>query len=233
MGSAEALVNDRTFIGQWVAANGLAEALGLGTTFVLGGAAAGLTSADQGAAAVLGAALLAIALGVVLEGVFVGLAQGVVLNRRRPDVPLRSWVFATMWGAGLAWTLGMIPSTAVALSAAPAVEATAVEPARPVVLLLAAALGLVTGPVLGVAQWVVIRRRFERAGAWLWANAVAWSVGMTVIFAGMDLVPWDGPAAARMGAIYSTCLVAGVLVGCVHGPVLARLTRTGPRTEER
>ena len=88
---------------------------------------------------------------------------------------------------------------------------------------LAALLGLVTGPVLGVAQWVVLRRVVRRAQHWLWANAAAWGLGMPLIFLGMDLVPWGGSPPVIIAAIYVVCAATGAAVGAVHGLVLMRL----------
>ena len=216
---------DRTFYGRWIAANGLSEAAGLGTTFVLGSAAAPFLEAEPGVWGILGVAMLAVLLGTFLEGVVVGAAQGAVLHTRRPDISRRSWVDATAAGAGLAWLVGMVPSTAMALAEPASAEAPMQEPTLVLVLLLAALLGLVTGPILGVAQWVVLRRRVAGAASWLWANALGWALGMPVIFAGMDLVPWSGPPLLRAAAIYGVCLVAGLVVGSVHGAVLVRITR--------
>ncbi len=63
----------------------------------------------------------------------------------------------------------------------------------------------------------------ERAGRWLWANAVAWAVGMPVIFLGMDRVPWNGHPAAIIVAMYAVCAVTGTVVGSIHGRFLLRL----------
>jgi hypothetical protein len=208
-----------------MAANGLAEAVGLGATFVLGAAIAPFLERSQTLTAVVTVAVVAVVLGTFLEGVVVGLAQGVVLQRRAPQIALRSWVLATAVGAGLAWFIGMIPSSAMSL-ADPATNGPPMqEPALVVRLLFAAALGLATGPILGVAQWAVLRRRVAAAGSWLWANALAWALGMPVIVAGMDLVPWEGRPAMRSIAILTVCLIAGLVVGAVHGLVLLRLTR--------
>ena len=129
---------------------------------------------------------------------------------------------ATAVGAGLAWTLGMIPSTLMALMATtPAGDVPA--PSALVKYALAAAIGAATGPVLGVAQWTVLRRYVGRARRWLWANALAWSAGMPLVFLGMDLVPWKGPTAMIWTAIYVTCGASGILVGAVHGLVLRGL----------
>ena len=173
---------------------------------------------------------MAVLLGTLLEGVVVGIAQGVVLEARRPDVRRSAWVLATSLGAGLAWLVGMLPSTVMSLSAPPTELSAIQEPALLIQLLLAAGLGLVTGPILGGAQWAVLRRHFPRSASWLWANALAWAFGMPVIFAGMNLVPWTGMAGPRVAAIYSVCLAAGLIVGAVHGVVLMRMTRSAVGT---
>lgn len=215
---------------RWILANGWAEAAGLGTTFAVGHAVAPHLGAVTGVAAVLGGALLAVLSGVVLEGLVVGWAQARVLTRATSAVDRRGWIVATAAGAGLAWTLGMIPSTAMALrevgAAAPGETAPMQEPGALVQLALAVALGAVTGPILGLAQWVVLRRAVARAGSWLTANAMAWAVGMPVIFAGMDRVPWDGPRWAIVVALYAVTAVAGLVVGAIHGRVLLALLRS-------
>lgn len=218
------VLEERAFYRSWIVANGLAEAGGLGTTFVLGQAVAPIMEQMRGVTAILGGALAAVALGTLLEGVLVGMAQERVLTTRvglRPKV----WTIATAIGAGAAWALGMVPSTAMSLTATAAPGGVVSEPGALVQYSLAVGMGLVTGPVLGIAQWAVLRGAVRNAANWLWANAVAWGVGMPLIFLGMDRVPWTGHPAARMAAIYAVCAVTGLAVGAVHGRFLVRLLR--------
>jgi hypothetical protein len=215
---------DSFFYRRWIFANGWAEAVGLGTTFALGRLMAPSLERVTGALAILGTALIAITLGTLLEGILVGFAQERVLCDRLAPLQPRSWTKATAIGAGLAWTLGMIPSTLMAFPSPD--SAASAPPAEPSAILqygLAALLGLVAGPVLGLAQWFVLRRLVQRAGLWLWANAVAWAVGMPLIFLGMDFVPWNGPPAAMFLAIYAVCGAAGLVVGAIHGRFLLAL----------
>jgi hypothetical protein len=88
---------------------------------------------------------------------------------------------------------------------------------------LAMALGGALGALLGGAQWTILRRHTARAGAWIWANAVAWSVGMPCVFVGMDLVPWSGSPALVVLSIYAVGLFTGLLVGSIQGCVLVSL----------
>jgi hypothetical protein len=88
------------FYREWITANGLAEAAGLGTTFVLGRALAPILAAESSARGVIAGALGAVVAGIVLEGVVVGWGQGWVLGRYLPGVPVAEWVRATAIGAG-------------------------------------------------------------------------------------------------------------------------------------
>jgi hypothetical protein len=209
---------------RWILANSWSEALGLGTTFVLAGVLVPhLDQLDSVAAALLGVSG-AVLHGILLEGVLVGFAQARVMSVGFPGLSQRAWVVATAVGAGVAWLVGMVPSTVIGLveSEAPG-AAPPFEPHPVVVYFGAAALGAVTGPILAVAQWTVLRRHVRRAHRWLLANAVAWSAGMALIFVGMDrVVPWGGTPMAIGLALYAVCGVTGAIVGMIHGRWLLR-----------
>jgi hypothetical protein len=124
----------------------------------------------------------------------------------------------------------MVPSTVVAFAAADSAAAPSPEPAAVVRLALAFGLGLMAGPILGLVQWIVLRRLVAEAGRWLWANALAWGIGMPLIFAGMDIVPWEGRAAVVVSSVYAVCGAAGLAAGAIHGRVLVKLVATSARS---
>jgi hypothetical protein len=70
---------------------------------------------------------------------------------------------------------------------------------------------------------LVLRRYAGRAGLWVLANALAWAVGMPVVFLGAGAVPHETSAAVAITIVGLTCLGAGILVGAVHGLFLIRL----------
>jgi hypothetical protein len=215
------------FYARWIAANGWAEAAGLGTTLILGRAVAPALEREGGLAAILLAAVAAVILGILLEGVLVGSAQAWVLRAALRNLSAASWVRATMIGAALAWLLGMVPSTVAALMVSPPSSGAAhgSNPSAAVQYGLAVLLGAVTGPVLGLAQWLELRRHTARANRWILANAVAWALGMVVIFVGMDQVPWGRGGLAVVLGVYLVCGAAGLMVGATHGWVLRDLVR--------
>jgi hypothetical protein len=219
--------NDR-FYPRWILANAAAEGLGLGATLLLAQLVVStLEGWRPGPAAIVFSALLAVTLGTVLEGVLVGRLQGRVLAAHTRRIRAGEWTVATALGAGIAWVLGMLPSTLIGLfGAEPAPGSTPALPSgmpQWMLLALAATMGLVLGPVLAVAQWGVLRRVARRPWRWLAANAAAWALGMAVIFAGMGRVAWGGSLLGIAAGIFVTCTLAGAAVGAIHGWVLQRM----------
>ena len=218
-----------TFYRRWIVANGWAEAIGLGTTLLIGRSLASWLVSPGPTDIVLGAAA-AVVLGTLLEGVLVGAAQERVLRPVMARLRPGAWTAATALGAGAAWLVGMAPSTVLGLTTSSGQSAAPTEPPVSVQYALALLLGLVTGPILGSAQALVLRRHARRASRWLWANATAWALGMPVIFLGMDLVPWSRGGVAVALVIYAVCGLTGILVGVVHGRILRDIISSAPGT---
>jgi hypothetical protein len=205
---------------RWVGANAVGELAGLGLVAAIGASIVTQIGEPQDMGAILGFAALFVALG-LLEGLIVGAAQAQVL---RAFFQRRAWIAATVLGAALAWTLGMIPSTAMALAAGPAAEAQMAEPPALVQLALAVGLGAVAGAVLALPQWRLMRRTVGDAGSWIAANALGWMGGMPIIFAGIDFA-MGAEGIARMLIGGGTLLAAGAVVGAIEGVFLVRLLR--------
>ena len=210
----------KKFWWQWIAANSLAELLGLGTVAVLGFLAITQFGEPHGLVQSLSYAVLFVLLG-SFEGLVVGLAQARILRQRLPD--LRGWVRATVIGAVVAWALGMAPSTIMSINPTAATEL-APPFSESLVLLLAAGLGLIAGPLLAFFQWLCLHRYVpHRAAWWLPANAVAWMLGMPIIFLGAHLGSLGvNPIFIALGTGMSL-LGAGAVVGALHGRVLVWL----------
>lgn len=215
---------------QWVAANGIAELVGLGSVALAGYLAFRHFAEPTETAGIVAMAVAFVILG-AFEGAVVGIAQARVLRSRLPA--LRGWVRATVAGAMVAWAVGMVPSTVMRLTAtAPSVPPE--EPGLLVVLALAAGLGLAAGPILAAFQWLCLRAIIrQRALVWLPANAAAWAVGMPVVFLGARVHDFVSSVTLVVVAVVASLLAAGAVVGAVHGRVLLWLMRYGVAVEER
>jgi hypothetical protein len=209
---------------QWTLANAVAEALGLGGTLLAGIL---LFTRLEPLAGPVVSAILAVVMGTFLEGSIVGTAQWLVLRQAIPRLTWRQWTVATAIGAGIAWTLSMIPVTLIALSSPPADAASqpAQEPSAFVYYGAAAALGFVAGSILAVAQWRILLRYAQRAGWWLPANGCAWAFGMALIFVGTNLIPASGITFGIILVLITFVVMAGAVVGAIHGVALVWLLR--------
>jgi hypothetical protein len=209
---------------RWVAANAGAEAVGLGLTALV--AYLLFRSGEPSGAGALAAALALVVAGSV-EGLCVGAAQWSVLHRVLPRLAARRWIGATIIGAVVAWSLGLLPSLAAGGQATGDGAAQAFD--GPAQYLLAAAMGAVAGPILGGAQWWVLRSFVPGAGWWILANSLAWAAGMPLIFAVAGGVPAGIGVAGVVVLVLVTLALAGAVVGAVHGAVLVRLLAARPQ----
>ncbi len=203
---------------QWILANAVGETVGLGGTLLIGVL---LLLNAQKTVGVVPAAALAVLAGTFIEGIVVGTAQWLVLRRPLKSIRWRVWVLATAIGAFVAWTLGMIPSTGSDIGGA-----TSAQMSDLMVYALAAVMGFVLGSILGVPQWLVLRRHLPKAGWWVLANALAWMVGMVVVFVGTSFIPPEGITISVALMLLLFLFAAGAAVGAVHGLVLIWLLRS-------
>ncbi|MGH8866602.1 MAG: hypothetical protein ACRDYU_01245 [Actinomycetes bacterium] len=175
----------------------------------------GEPSSGAGAAV---AVSLAVAGGLV-EGAALGTAQAKGLAPWLPRLSRRRWVGVTVAVAGLGWAAASAPA---ALSGGGGGGS---EPAWPLVLGGAAALGAVMGTALGAAQSWVLRGHVAHPARWVVANAAAWAPAMVVIFVGAGLPSAAWPLAALAGTGTVTGLAAGGVLGVVTGRFLPRVAQ--------
>lgn len=89
------------------------------------------------------------------------------------------------------------------------------------VYVLAALMGL----VLGFAQWFVLGRHVARAALWMPSNALAWALGMVVVFVGVDAVVALKAGPGAFLATLATLLLTGTMVDAIHGLAVLWLLR--------
>jgi hypothetical protein len=142
-----------------------------------------------------------------LEGAVLGWSQARVLRRPLPSLSARRWVVGTSAAAALAWSFGMLPSTAHVLWSRWPV---------PLAVLAAAGLAVVLLCSIGAAQWLELRRHVPRAGRWVAATAAAWCAGL-VAFSAVTSPLWrpgQRPAViAAIGALGGVVMAVTVAAG--------------------
>lgn len=215
---------------RWVFANIVGEVIGLGAAGIIGVTLAWSIERSFGTFAGVALAVVMILVG-MFEGVVVGIAQWSALRQPFPKLRLAHWTLAATIGAFVAWTLGMTPSTLIDIgnTGAPA-SAPPFEMNDTLMYAFAAIMGVILGSILGFPQWLTLRRHVTRAGWWVPANAIAWAVGMPVVFLGASSAPTGIAGLIVTGLL--TGAAAGAVVGAVHGVALVWLSRQPLRQSE-
>lgn len=146
------------------------------------------------------------------EGLCLGTAQALGLR-----APALRWIGATMVLAvlGYAGSLGM--GAGGADDAAPSFW---------LILAAGAGMGLVLGPLMGLAQALAARGTVP-VGRWALANLVGWVPAMMLIMAGASLAErtWPLAGVAALGAV--TGALAGMAIGGATAYVLPTKSRRG------
>jgi hypothetical protein len=148
------------------------------------------------------------------EGLAVGFAQALVLERVLADLSRREWMVATAWGAVLAYALAAIWN--LMLNVTNGVFTVAV-------IIAGIFIGIAFLLAMGTTQWLVLRKHVPRAGWWIPANALAWPAGVAMPFITIALVPDGSPIAFHIIAGVVGGVLMGFFVGALTGAALVWL----------
>lgn len=194
----------------WVVATVVSEVVGLSIVAVVGATIGQLDSAStHGMLLLIGS----------LEGCILGFAQWLVLRRYIRHAGW--WIFATAVGAVFAWIIGLTVSVLMAFvyaSSSDRIQTTAFI--KGVIVL-----GAGVGAVMGFSQWLVLKAHIRNAVWWIFANAIAWSLGLLVAFIGAGLLSSAGFGLETALKVAATGVTMGAVVGGITGIALVWLFR--------
>lgn len=209
---------------RWVLANALGELVGLGGTFAVLAALYPTLSAMEGKAGVWAGFAVAVAAGLV-EATVVGLAQWWAMSPWATKVTRFAWWKATAIGAVLAYCLGYLPSTLMNAAETPATPV--VEPPTWQIIILAAGLGAIAALALSFMQQLELKKHYDKARKWIGANAIAWAVGMPIIFTGIDFSQKASHVAIAILIMAVILLISGAVVGFIQSVWLGEILTSG------
>ncbi len=202
---------------KWVLAYAITLAISVVPAFIYPGVneAIGATLGRNAAATIV--SMLALLSGILIA-ILAGMLQWLVLRQHV------RW--ANQWW--LATSVGWIAGGFLAPYAAFAVLG-----ARPPTLSFNAVTAPVSAAVVGILQWLVLRRRVRRAGWWVLASIASWVIGERLgLYVGFELAMRAGGAAYVFGQDLASIAfsasfeaVIGAMAGSMTGIVLVWLLR--------
>jgi len=150
--------------------------------------------------------------GGAVGGGFVALCQHLILRRRLTAINGWVWVTLVAWTAG--WASGWIAIDTF-FSALSSAQYARGMPLTAIGMPLTVVIGVMAGALVGLAQWVILRRHVKRAGWWIAATAGSWGLAFLSIAAGVGL------------------MYRGVIVGSITGAALIWLTSPRATSADR
>lgn len=204
---------------RWTAVCGLGEFLGIGVAAGIGFSVVMALGEPDTLAEKLFVILTAVVSGII-GGLVTGWLQWWVLREKFAAVKAKDWLFYTALGAAIGWILGMTPPTFLMGRGG---SAPSPEFSSALIALLAAGAGVVLGTLFGFFQWLELRKHTLQASRWILANAIAWTIGLAIIYLGASL-PTAETALATVILIGTVSgLLAGLSVGAITGLFLIKL----------
>ena len=143
---------------------------------------------------------LSIVLDAIVLGVCVGALQWDVLRHKFDHA--QWWILATVVGWGIGLPIGIFIIGNVA----------------------SVAVGLTIGAIVGIAQWLVLRRRVHPASLWIFANITTWAVSIAIIWTLMQAFGVEDGTLDLFVLPIGGCL-GSTLTGLITGGVLVWLLR--------
>lgn len=209
---------------RWVLANALGELIGLGGTFAILALLNPYLSSLEGTRGVWIGFAIAVAAGLV-ESAIVGNAQWWAMSPWTKPITRVAWWKATAVGAVIAYMLGYLPSTL--MSAEQATSTPVAEPPLWQIIILAAGLGAIAALALSFMQQLELKKHYDKARKWIGANAIAWAVGMPLIFIGIDFSQRVNHIALAILIMAVTLLISGAVVGFIESVWLSEILTSG------
>jgi hypothetical protein len=162
----------------------------------------------------------------VVEGSILGFFQWRVLRNRFPSLTALYWMGSTAAGAALCWLLGSLPGT-LASAAQPEAVTMGTPPLRFIVFFILLS-GLILGSILGIDQWLVLRKHANHSTRWIGANASGWAAALVWIFLGASIPSEQSHLSFILiiGATY--VILSGISFGMISWSFLKNLTPRVP-----
>ena len=163
-----------------------------------------------------------VAMTAALEGGLIGYFQWRVLRRLFPTMTSGPWVGATMIAAASGCVLSWLP-TSFALTAAIAARIGDLTPGPAVVIRVCLVTGALVGLVWGVSQYAVLRLHAHRAGSWIVASTMSWTISFICLYFAAFWPDRTVSPLIHVGLAAFAGLILGSALGLLQGRVLAGL----------
>ncbi len=161
------------------------------------------------------------------EGIIIGYVQWKSLSRLLVDFHPAIWIIITSLAAITGWLL-ILPPSVVFISFFSTLKLINAYYS----ILYAALAGMAFGGIIGIPQYFIIKRFYNKAFVWIMANALGWMLSFITVYLALLLLSHSTSLLLNFLIIILSCALSGLIQGILTGSALHFSMRIKGRTHK-
>lgn len=205
---------EQKFWNRWMLIYSFGEVLGIGVAAIIGRFLfIGFSSTSIAQSSAL--FFFVLVMSGAAEGIIIGYVQWKSLSRLLVDFHPAIWIITTSLAAITGW-LVILPPSVVFISFFSTLKLINVYYS----LLYAALAGMAFGGIIGIPQYLIIKRFYTKASVWIIANALGWMHSFITIYLGLLFLSYSTSILLNFLILFLSCTLSGLIQGILTGSVL-------------
>jgi hypothetical protein len=151
----------------------------------------------------------------ISEGLIIGYIQWRSLSKLVSDFPPLLWMFITTFATLAGW-LFVLPPGIMLIAFLAKISLISTNNSILYTLLI----GVIFGGMIGIPQFLIMRKYFENAIIWVLSNAVGWMMSFLIIYSSLLLFQYTRSFLIDLLLIVSACVLSGFIQGMITGYAL-------------
>lgn len=151
----------------------------------------------------------------IVEGFITGYIQWKSLSKVVLHIKAKTWIITTTIATIISWLL-ILPPSVMFISILSKISAINTYYS---VLYIGLA-GIAFGGLIGIMQFFIIKKHYNRPLVWIFANVVGWIISFLIVYKSLLLFKDSTSFVYNLMLIIGSCILSGLLQGIVAGTAL-------------
>jgi hypothetical protein len=205
---------EKKFWFRWILNYSAGELLGIGAAATIGRLLFVEFSKESAAASTFVTFVILLIAGSV-EGFVIGFVQWRALSKMITHFKPNPWIILTMASTSVGWIL-ILPPAIMLISFF--TKLSIIDEYYS--LVYTAIVGVAFGGLIGITQFFMIRKFYDRAFAWIFASATGWMFSFLIIYSAIALLAGPEAFFYNLSLVVISCMLSGFVQGIVSGTCL-------------
>jgi hypothetical protein len=208
------MLSEKKFWYRWMLNYSVGELLGIGAAATIGRVLFIEFSGESAAVSTFVTFVVLLIAGSV-EGFVIGFVQWRALSKMITHFKAYPWIVVTMISTAIGWIL-ILPPAIMLISFL--TKLSIINHYYSV--FYAAIVGIAFGGLIGITQFFIIRKFYDRAFAWIFASATGWMFSFLIVYTAIAMFSGSEALFYNLSLIVMSCMLSGLVQGIVSGTCL-------------